>query len=317
MTRRALAAALGAMRQLSLAWLLWLLNAAFAAAIVPAAWAWWSRAADSPETDPLLERFRFGVFLELARADDWSGLAAIVTTALAVLAAGVAVGVFASGGVLQRLLYPAEDRAMAGFFRGGGRFWWRFLRLTIMTGVAASIAAVGASLPLLLVLPPDRALAGGGLVGAAAELLPAALVIAFFCAALDCARVRVAAGDERGMIRAWFGGLWCAVRHLLAVGALGVMVLGIWLILAWAYLSAARGLAGAATSAILLTVVAQQLFMFLRSALRVAWLAGLVSIVRSDVPPRVSTSISPAAPSTLYDTARAVSDAEEEGLPVV
>ena len=270
------------------------------------------RAADSPETDPLLERFRIGLFLELTRADDGSGLAAIVTTALAVLAAGVVVGAFASGGVLQRLLYPAEDRTVAGFFRGGGRFWWRFLRLTIMTGVAASIAAVGASLPVLLVLPPDRALAAGGMAGVAVELLPAALVIAFFSAALDCARVRIAARDERGVIRAWFGGLWFAVRHLLAVGALGVVVLVIWLILAWGYLSAARGLAGAAMSAILLTIVAQHLFMFLRSALRVAWLAGLVSIVRHDVPPTVVAPTAPAAPSSLCDTASAVSDAEEE-----
>lgn len=312
MTRRAIAAALGAMRHLSIAWLLWLVNAGLAAAIIPATWIWWRRTADLPEADPLLGRFRIGVFLELARADDGRGLATIAAIAAAVLVAGMAASAFTSGGVLHRLLHPKADSAAGGFFRGAGHFWWRFLRLSLVGGLVAAGAGIATLGLTYLGMTPVRA-TGAWMVAVIVEVGAPALVLAFFFAALDCARVLIAVGDDRRVLRAWFSGLLFVVRHPVVIGGLAMTIAFLWLLLAAIYLGAARMVSASAMSAIVATIVIQQLFILLRGALRVGWLAGLVTIV-GDEPPAVAVAI--AAPVEI-PSPPTLTTPEDEGFPVV
>jgi hypothetical protein len=189
----------------------------------------------SPAASEALRRFDFGLLGDLTNYDS-SRVSSVLI--MAVLAAGIValvVSAFTFGGILEVLGDGDEagDRRtfMHRFARGGGHFYWRFVRLTLTAGACAGLAAglvaglVGA---ILKPLGESEWEPGGYLAGLILVVCVAGTA-ALFLLALDYARIRVAGDDSHKMLRAYFGGLGFVLRHL--AGAYGI-ALGIIALLA-------------------------------------------------------------------------------------
>jgi hypothetical protein len=189
-------------------------------ALIPTlpAWAWWNATLGaSPEAAGVLRRFDLGVFLDLTRSEGVSGLGLLMAVTMGVAVVAVVSSAFVFGGILETMGSDDERRSfMHRFSRGGGHFFWRFVRLMAIAGVCMVFATGAVSAALAGVTSPLRNSeweAAGSLAGFG-NLLVVALVGALFLLALDYARIRVARDDRRGMLRAYFGGLGFVLRRL-------------------------------------------------------------------------------------------------------
>jgi hypothetical protein len=141
-----------AVRHPKLVWLLWAWYGLLA--LVPAlpAWTWWNGVlGSSPEAASVLKRFDLGVFLDLTAGKGIDGIGLLTGAAVAVALVAFVSSAFTCGGVLE-VFGSDDDRRpfMHRFFRGGGHFFWRFVRLgiiafmsgAIVVGIVAAVARV-------------------------------------------------------------------------------------------------------------------------------------------------------------------------------
>jgi hypothetical protein len=255
--------------------------------LVATVWAWnlllavaatlplsrWLRAAlpQSPEADLLAHRFSFGLMFELSQ-NAGPAMALVWAAVSGALVLGFLAGPLLAGGILE-VLGSGDDRPFFHrFFRGGGHFYGRFLRLSLFaTALAVVVAGVVAAV-LGAVLRPLREsswepgeLLSHGLVGAAVVA-----VLAVFWLVLDYARVQVSRDDSRRMWRALMSGLHFTLHFrgrtlgLLARTWLLLLVLGA------AYLLFRAGVPSHTAALIALLFLVQQAFMLARTGLRIA-----------------------------------------------
>lgn len=268
-----------ASRRPGLASLLWLWNLAFASVLALPVWTWWHGAtARAPEADRLLSRFSFSVFGELVRNDP--SITTLVSTFWAVALLALVGQAFVAGGTIEVLTSDDARPFLHRFFRGAGHFFWRFLRAGLVGAVAF--------LPVALVLtaafgPINRALEEADwepawYLGQATFLFLLALLALVVFLALDYARIRMARDDSRRTIRAFFGGVRFVATHPRAT-------IGVWLVIAVLtavvfalYLAYDEIVPATTWGAILLTLVVQQLTVWLRAGLRVAMVAGEIEV---------------------------------------
>lgn len=245
--------------------------------LIPAlpAHAWLASALNfSPAAATSLQRFDFGLLGDVSNYD-WSSVLSVLTSAT--LAAGLVAFVssaFVMGGTLEVLGIADEGRTfMHRFYRGGGHFFWRFLRLALLAGVC-----LGVSVPIVAGLAgaAGAPLAesewepAGYLVGLA-TVAAAAVVAALFLLALDYARIRVASDDSRKMFRAYFGAVGFVLRHLLTAYGIGLAIVVMLAIVMGLYVAYETSSPVASTSALILTlVVIQQVTVAARVYLRVS-----------------------------------------------
>ena len=289
MTARIIDGLRAAARHPKLTWLLWAWYGLLA--LVPAfpVWRWWNQALGaSTEGTAALKRFDLGVFLDLTRSEGVSGLGLMYATVAA--AAGVALvsSAFAFGGILE-VVGAADDHRpfMHRFFRGGGRFFWRYLRLAIMA-VAGALLATGlvSALATAAMEPlresewePGFYLAGA--LTAAAVLATAGL----FLLALDYARVRVARDDSRRMIRAYAAGIGFVVRRAMSAYGIAIAFISLEGAFVVTYLAYETNAPAAGTWAAIAALVAvQQVVVLSRVFLRVAMAAAERAFYEMAVP---------------------------------
>jgi hypothetical protein len=172
-------------------------------------------------------------------------------------------------------LLEDDSPLMHRFGRGAGRFFVRNLRLLLLHLVAAgalvvAVAAVGVGITWpwrhsVHAVPAFLTLAVPGVM--------TLFGLAFFSIVLDYARIRLVAGDGRLMVSVWLGALRFVVRRL--GGALGVWVsLTVMIVLATVLFGAYGQLVPSTTwTQVVLLVIAQQVFMIVRSGLRIALLS--------------------------------------------
>jgi hypothetical protein len=264
---------------------LWAWSALAALAGGAAAWRWLAEAFNhSPWADRLLERFQLGLAVELMQYDRFSPMLALNGAVLALVVVGLISNPLVSAGVLEVIVSRDERPLLHRFFRGAGHFFGRFLRLLIISGVAAAVLVVVAA---IVTRPISRPLSESSwertsiAFGFTRFVLYAAL-IAFVLAVLDIARARVAMADNeiRGMLRAWFGAARFVLRHLGAVAgiyaAFGVM----FVVALAAYAAIANAVPTRAWGGILLVVVLQQMFVMARAGLRIARAGATVELCR-------------------------------------
>ena len=190
---------------------------------------------------------------------------------VAAAATTLLVWTFLLGGILDRYARRRPTRAQA-FFGASGVCVFRFLRL-------GALAAVGyyALFGLLhaWVFPPDYPWQAGGAAGTSPLLTPVyavfLLIVAFWSAVVDYARIRAVVEDRRSMLGALIAGWRFVTRHplealtlyLLNTAAFGALL---WVAL-WAFSSG-----GGSASGFTLHVAAT-LYLFARLALKLAFFA--------------------------------------------
>jgi len=258
--------------------LVWLLFAWYALlALVPAlpAWSWWNGVLGaSTEAGSVLRRFDMGVFLDLTSGKGINGLRLLAGAAAAAGVIALLSSAFAFGGIVE-VLAAREDRRpfTHRFFRGGGHFFWRFLRLAVIAGVCLVLATglVSALQTVAVSAASDSEWEPAGYLASAAGVAVFLLVAAFFLLALDYARIRVSRDDSRGMLKAYFSGLAFVARRLPAVYGIAIAILAFEVVLVLAYVAYEANTAAAGTwAAIAALVLVQQVVVFGRVFLRVA-----------------------------------------------
>jgi hypothetical protein len=246
-------------------------------ALVPTlpAWSWWNGVLGaSPEAAAVLKRFDMGIFLDLTAGQGINGLGLLTGAAVALGAIALLSSAFAFGGILE-VLAARDDRRpfIHRFFRGGGHFFWRFLRLAAIAGVCLALATgivsglhtVATSAASESEWEPSAYLAGAA--GVAIFLV----VAAFFLLALDYARIRVSRDDSRSMLKSYFSGLAFVARRLPAAYGIAVAILAVEVVLVLAYVAYEANTPAAGTwAAIASLVLIQQIVVFGRVFLRVA-----------------------------------------------
>lgn len=253
----------------------------FLLSLVPAlpGLAWLRTSLDfTPAAAEALTRFDFGLLGDLLNYDRTNVFSLLLTTMIAALIVALVASAFVMGGILEVLGGSGGrdgDRRtfMHRFARGGGRFFWRFVRLTLTAG-ACGVLATGlvAGLVGAIITPmgesewePGRFLAG--LVLAMAVAGTAAL----FLLALDYARIRVARDAGRKMLRAYFGGLGFVLRHLVGAYGIALAIIAVLAGVMLMYIAYETNSPVASTSALLaMLFVFQQLTVAARVYLRVA-----------------------------------------------
>jgi hypothetical protein len=271
-----------ARRSPGLAVTLWLVNLALAlAAGVPGYLVLRSAIARLPGADALAEGFRLGIVVDLLemRPGLLQGLA---LSAMGVAFLGLLVGAAVTGGSLEVLL-SRDDRPFSHRFgRGAGRFFGRFVRAGLLTGIVAAVSAALLGGPVLAAGRWMRRESGSEALSdlvSLAGLALAGLVVLLALLALDAARVRIVREDARRVLPLLTSGFALVLGHpakwlgTWGVNALlGAIALGLY--------AAFRNTVPAGTlPLVLLMVVAQQTFVLVRVALRVALLASEVSLV--------------------------------------
>ena len=273
--------------------------------LIPAmpAYAWLSGSmGSSPAAASALQRFDFGLLGELSNYNQTNPLSLLVS---AMMAGGIVAFVssaFVMGGILEVLGSDGEARSfMHRFYRGGGHFFWRFFRLSLLAcvGVLLVGGVVAATTGAITAPMSNTEWEPGGYLAGFLTFLSVALVAAFFLLGLDYARIRTARDGSRGMLRTYASSLGFVLRHVFSAYVMGLVFVALLAGVVALYVAYETNSPAAATSsAIAVIVVFQQVAVLARVFMRV----GLVGAERhffmnaSPVPVVVSAPAPVAAP---------------------
>ncbi|MEW5981933.1 MAG: hypothetical protein AB1806_06135 [Acidobacteriota bacterium] len=286
-----------AWRQPKLVFLLWAWNLILGLAVTVPIWTWLRDALDLTVEGPaLLSRFNVGALVDLIKYADPNPFDLLGAGVQGAVLVAVVASAFTNGGMLEVLGAPDDRRTfMHRFFRGGGHFFWRFVRLMVVGGILALVAAgLAGSLDVLL-SPLSESESGYGPY-AAGLLTLAAMAVAggLFLLGLDYARIRIARDDTRGMLRAYFGALGFVLRHAFATYGMAVVMLLLGGAVLLLYVGHETVWTTSGWGTILLLVVVQQVVVLARTLLRVALVAAERHYFLSRQPPALEPVVAPA-----------------------
>jgi hypothetical protein len=285
-----------AWRERRLVLLVWLLFLAVALLAAAPAWRWWNATLSlAPEGDRLLDGLNVALLRELSHYDRSPSWAIAFAPLSAFILAMLVLNPFVAGGLLSVLSGPpalseppaAEPRSIvARIGIGGARWYWLFLKLSLLAGL---VGIVLAALFMFLLMPIVHIADTNHLERLfllASGSIPVALATAFGLTSLllDVARVRAIRLDERRALRALRGGLRFVWRHTGATLAIGI-AFALCTTLAFAlYFAIASAFTPKSWIAILLMIVWQQALSLTRAGLRVAMLGSEIELVSTREP---------------------------------
>jgi hypothetical protein len=278
--------------------LLWLWTLLLGLAAAMPARAWFSAALDrSPEAAGLLTRFSFGTFADLSKYHAIGPLTLLVAGITGIAIVALAGSAFVGGGMIEVIGSPADARTfMHRFFRGGGHFFWRFVRLAVtaavLGGVAVAVTAAAAGAAVRPFTDSEWEPAGmfWGLVTAGL----AGLVGLWFVLALDYARIRTARDGSRGMVRVYLGSLGFVARRLVGTYVIALACLAVTGALLVAYVAHEAAWTMSSWAAIGVLIATQQVIVLARAGVRVTQVAAEWHYYAAAVP--VIPAVTPAAP---------------------
>lgn len=284
----------------------WLWGTALALSAAIPVWRWLGRALDdSPEAQQVLERFSIGFITGLTQYDRFSPLLMVNGEVLALLLLGILSNPIVAAGILEVLVSPDERPLLHRFMRGAGHFYGRFLRLLVVSGVAAAVLLIAVSIPMRPILSAlgESSYERAWLAASIARLLLFGAAIGFVMVVTDIARAQIvlAETEVRGMMRAWARAVRFVLRRFFAVlgtyaalAALAAIAFGVYLLI----VNAIPTLSWAGIWAV---VIVQQAFTVTRAGLRVMRAGAAVELARGGMailpaPAMADAVVSPAQP---------------------
>jgi hypothetical protein len=253
----------------------WLWNGLLALVAGVATWRWLDAAlAHAVEGDRLLERFHVGLAVELMQYDRFSPITSVNGAVLGLILLAAISNPLLSAGVLEGIVASDGRPVLHRFFRGAGHFFGRFLRLLVISALAAVVLVLltgAVTRPVVEFLSDsswERTWVAASLVRTALLLMVVVLVAVI----LDVARAQVVTArvETRGMLRAWADAARYVFRHFGTVATFGLAYVGLLVVMLGAYLLVASVLPGQTWAAIVALILWQQAFMIGRAGMRVA-----------------------------------------------
>jgi len=264
-------------RRPGLVLLLWAWNLLLALAGGIPALVWFSGALNTRvEAESLLTQFNFGAFADLSKYAEVAPFSFLWASAAGVALIAFVGSAFMNGGILEALGSEDDGRSfMHRFHRGGGHFFWRFVRLSAIafTGVAIVIGIAAALRGKVMTPLSDSEWEPAGMFWGFVMLLATGLAAEWFLLALDYARIRVARDGSRAMVPAYFGAMRFVARRVVATYGLAILALGFLGALLAAYLACETVWTASTWTAILGLVGVQQVIVLGRTGLRVMQVA--------------------------------------------
>lgn len=248
-----------------------------------------------PQTDhslyggEMLRHFDLMYFAELVNVARDSAIGVAVMPALMAILMAMLASVFLAGGAVKMLAQDNSPYSPGAFWEGCGRYFWRFLRLTLYSLVFYAIAfaisrAIGKA--------ADKAW-GEGMVEAPlvhaswARQAILLLLLGFVSAAMDFAKVRLVIDDSRRSLRACFGSVRLVLRNIASVLPVWLSLGVILALVTWLYVSIANRIVAVSIGSITALFLLQQLYVFARVCLRMmSWgaAAALDPVLRPPAP---------------------------------
>lgn len=271
------------------------------------AWRWWDRVlAYAPEGDRLLDGLNLPLLHELFQYDRSPTTAIAIGSVSTFVLIAIAINPFMAGGVLGVL--RDDDTSRVGvtrrFVNDGVRFYWRFARVLLTIGTLGTMAA------LFLML----ALAGGaqeldtngyeraGLWVGDAALLVALAMFGVTSLVIDLARVHIVRADEPRAVMGVAHGVAFFRQHAGALFGVAAVFLVLFAVAVVFYVLGSSSVTPRTWPLIFLLMAWQQLFSIVRTALRVAMLGAVVTLVERRSPvPLLSPMATPDAEPPLSD----------------
>jgi hypothetical protein len=257
--------------------LLWAWNLLLALSGAIPALVWFSGAlSTSVETESLLTQFNVGAFADLSKYSEASPFSFLWASTAGVALIALVGSAFMNGGILEALGSEDDGRSlMHRFHRGGGHFFWRFIRLSAaaFTGVAMGIGIAAALRRKVMTPLSDSEWEPSGMFWGLVMLAATGLAALWFLLALDYARIRVARDGSRAMLPAYFGAMRFVARRAVATYGLAMLALGFLGALLVAYVAWETVWTASTWTAILALVGVQQIVVLARTGLRVTQVA--------------------------------------------
>ena len=257
--------------------LLWAWNLILALAGAIPALVWFRGALNTRvETESLLTRFNVGAFADLGKYSEVGPFSFLWASVAGVALIAFVGSAFMNGGILEALGSQDDGRSfMHRFHRGGGHFFWRFVRLNAIafTGVAIVIGIAAALRRRVMTPLSDSEWEPAGMFWGLAGLAVTGLVALWFVLALDYARIRVARDGSRAMLPAYFGAMRFVARRFVATYGLAILALGFLGALFAAYVAGETAWTASTWMAILALAGVQQVIVLARTGLRVMQVA--------------------------------------------
>ncbi len=262
----------------------WLVSLVLALPVTVEFHAWWGRAFDyAPRGDDLLAGPNLATLTDLShydRSSVWNVLAAGVGVAM--LLALVA-NPFLAGGILGTILGRGDDRpVMRRFCDGGVLFFWRFLKLLVLSAAGVLVGVAGClALVRLLTAPVADSLSEPWTVAIGAlPLVVVGLFLVLGALVLDYARIAVAIEDVPGVAVAWRTAVINVVRHPVATFGIAAAIALPYLLALACYLAFRLGTLPVSWPLILIGLFVQQGLLIGRAVLRVVQWGAEVDLSR-------------------------------------
>ncbi len=279
-------------RQGRLALRLWAIYFLFSLLVAaPFAVAIQGQASHSLMADSLLARMDVDWLTDLGTR--FQGAAPLVMgLLLAALLLYLLLAVFLNGGVIGGLLRPGARPTLAEFFHDCGLYFWRFLRLFLLS-IPAYLLVVGALhglvAGLLKALTRGAATEWPLVVANGLRLLALVLLLGIVSMFLDYAKIGLAAGNRRSVLREAWRTLKLVGRRFLKAWGLFLLAGLAFVALALLYLEVSRALPTGTPLLLLAVFLWQQLFVLGRQFSKVLFFASETELYRELQEPAQTT----------------------------
>jgi hypothetical protein len=278
-------------RQGRLALRLWATSLLFALLVVaPLAVAIQGQAAHSLAAGSLLARMDVDWLTDLSTR--FQGAAPLVLgLLLAALLLYLLLAVFLNGGVIGGLLRPGARSSLAEFCHDCGLYFWRFLRLFLLSIPVYLLfvgALHGAVTGLLRAFTREAASEWPVVVANGLRLLALVLLLGIVSMFLDYVKIGLAAGNRRSVLKEAWRTLKLVGRRFLKAWGLYLLAGAAFAALALFYLEVARLLPKGTPLLLLAAFLWQQLFVLGRQFSKVLFFASEIELFKEIAPKKDS-----------------------------
>ena len=194
------------------------------------------------------------------------------------------VSVFLTGGIVGYLLAEERKLSLSSFFADCGKWFWRFFRLTLYNIIVQLLVAAIVYVPMALILI-------GRFKGGANEphlfypvllfILLHLLIAIYFLVIADYSRFMIVTTGSKKVLKQYWAALKFVSRRFFATYGLYLLLLSVPVITVYLYFKISGVMHVTSVLLILLMLLIQQLFIWLRSGYRVWIFASQVEYYRS------------------------------------
>lgn len=228
-------------------------------------------AGHSMDTVKLLKGFDYTVFKEITHFHG-EGIQAFFTAGFWLVLLFMIIGTFLAGGILDQLMARDRRFSPSAFFAGCGKWFWRFLRLMFYHLIVQILVAAIVYGPMAFVLI-RKFQNGANEPQLFHTILPFVilhlLIALYFLIIADYARISIVATGTKKVFKQYWRSLAFVSSRFFGTYGLYLLLLVVPLVTLWVFSGISRNVNVNTGMMVLVMLLVQQLFIWLRSGFRI------------------------------------------------